>query len=310
MKMFKRLLCTVTALVTVLSFSVAAFAAPTTIEEIAEMAADAGVKDFPPDWDFMIEEIKKSQKLKDDGTLENDPSSDPEWAKQLEVYYALTNTFGSKSKYTRWASEFGKFAQWNSEDGSLSPLEEDASDSFLKKYDGVLGDYNRAVGSTAVGNTADKLFGTDNFDPDNNFLSPVMGWIYYIINTVFSVLAQLFMWGLLLQFGVDCLYIGVDFSRKIFTPFQERGEGKGGGFTLPLVSQEAANAVQGAATSGGGDHAGSKNKVVSYIIKRTPTIICGGVFLILVTGGWWSTFISKVAEIVITVLTYIMNFFG
>ena len=30
---------------------------------------------------------------------------------------------------------------------------------------------------------------------------------------------------------------------------------------------------------------------VSYIIKRTPTIICGGVFLILLTCGWWSTFI-------------------
>lgn len=310
MNMLKRLLCTMTALVIVLSFSVVAFAAPTTIEEIAEMAADAKVDDFPPDWDFMMEKIKESQEVDENGVLTHDYAPGSDEAKQLEVYYALTNTFGSKSKYTRWAAEFKKFAQWNSEDGSLSPLEEDAGDSYLKKYDEVLGDYNRAVGSTAVGNTADKLFGTDNFDPDNNFLSPVMEWVYYIINTVFSVLAQLFMWGLLLQFGVDCLYIGVDFSRKIFTPFQERGEGKGGGFTLPLVSQEAANAVQGAATSGGGDHAGSKNKVVSYIVKRTPTIICGGVFLILVTGGWWSTFISKVAEIVITVLTYIMNFFG
>lgn len=301
-------------------------AAPTTIDEIVAMATDAGIEDFPPEWGTMTDFIEQYSAVKEDGTLENDPTS-PEnklekIPEKLVVYNTLMNTFGSKSKYERWRAKFVQFAKV--EEGVLKPLEENQGDDYMNKYNGVLGEYNSSVGSTAVNNTADKLFGTDAFDPDNNFLSPVMDVVYYVINTVFSVLSQLFMWGMLAQFGCDLLYIGVDISRKFFIPFQDRNGGGGGigggrgvgstgGFKLAVVSADAASVVQNGATSGGGlsgDTMQSRGKVLSYIIKRAPVLIVGAVFLIMIAANWWSKLISIIASLAINLLTYVINFFG
>jgi len=60
-----------------------------------------------------------------------------------------------------------------------------------------------------------------------------------------------------------------------------------GGVQLPMVSEKAEKVVHGGTAGGSGDTMKGKNKIVSCLGNRIPTIVLGAVYLIMVFAGWW-----------------------
>lgn len=292
-----------------------------TFDDCVSYANDYGI-DFPADWETMIALVEEYSQVDENGVLVNDPTSIENVTTNVfntySLYSTLVNRFGSKSKYDKFKKAADEVLVV--EDGTYRPSQDNAGDSFMKRYKSVITNFNSHMSAGKVGSIADQIFGTSEFDPKNNFFTPAMDWFYYIINTLFSILSQLMMWLSLLQIGADILYITVDFTRKWLVPFKDAGgggaagSGGGKGFRLPIISEEADKAVHGGASGGvsggGGDHAISQHKVVSYVLHRSPIVILGAVFLVMTIGGWWSKFISICSALVVAFFEHVLTFFN
>lgn len=200
-------------------------------------------------------------------------------------------------------------------DGQFVSNDTSGSEQHEKEIEKFISGFNTKAGSNAVGNTADKLFGTGNFDPQNNFMSPVMDWVYYIVNTLFNVCSQCLIWFFILQTGADALYITIDFVRGFLLPFNKANTAGGEGthfVKMRIVSQEAYDSVYGAAAgdSSSGNNAISKTKVMVYLMKRWPVALLAATYLVLLFGGWWPKLIQVMSGLVIGLLTYVLRFFG
>lgn len=200
-------------------------------------------------------------------------------------------------------------------DGQFVSKDTSGSEQHEKEIEKFISKFNTKAGSNAVGNTADKLFGTGNFDPQNNFMSPVMDWVYYIVNTLFNVCSQCLIWFFILQTGADSLYITIDFVRGFLLPFNKANTAGGEGthfIKMRIVSQEAYDSVYGAAAgdSSSGNNAISKTKVMVYLMKRWPVALLAATYLVLLFGGWWPKLIQVMSGLVIGLLTYVLRFFG
>lgn len=288
------------------------------LPQLVELMGEAGLSDLPT-WEDLVETLAKEGT--EEGT-ENIPDSETEekYKRQLQVqiYSKLKAAYRTKSKYNAFKEEFESLAEID--DGTLARKEEFNTDSGKKRYDKLLNGFNSSSGAAAVEDTADKLFGTSNFDPDNNFLTPAMDWVYYIINTAFSVTSQLVIWGLLFQAGFDVLYLGVGFTRAFLCPFGGGGNGARQGdsgrksFCLPVISEEAVSALNSAGVVSpggkGGDSAIGGRKVWTYAKTKTPVVIMAAVYLLLLAGGWWGKLISVFSGIAVSILQYVLQTLG
>lgn len=235
-----------------------------------------------------------------------------------ELYNRLYKAFPSKTDYTKYRQDLIDGVSVNGDNGE--PSAKNQSDNGVKFYDSLKRTYSSAVSTSTMLKTVDGLFGTDKFDPSASIVAPLLSGFYEFVNIAFSFCSAIFMWGLLMQFGFDCLYIGVDFSRAFLTKYDESLESQGvlgnvkGQFKkgLPVISAEAYEIARGhgAGTGSGNDSAIGNNKVLKYVKMRAGVVILGGVFLVMVSGGWWTTFIGVTSRIVINVFTYVLDFFG
>lgn len=311
-------------------FTVPAYANTETIYDVYQYLSqsDQGANQLP-DWQSMTDVILE-MKGGEDGSGEIPDLTDPANEGYKNFYKAsqiLVSSFETEQNYNRWKAEWEKVAVYDQDQGLPVPVSNYTvpTDGEQRKFDKAANKFNQRVGATAVGNVADQLFATDNWNPDNNFMTPIMEWVYYIVNTAFSVISQLFLWAFLFQTAADALYIGIPFMRKWIGPFSARGGGGGGmggmggsgggegQFFLPVCSDEAEQAVNNGESGGAlgaGNSTGKSNKVLFYIKKRFAVIMFLAVYLILVFAGWWPQFISIFAGLVINAITYVLQFLG
>lgn len=284
-----------------------------------------------PDWQSMKDAIL-TMRGGEDGSAEVPDLTDPKNEGFKNFYKAsqiLVGAFETEQKYNRWKGDWEKVAVYDDSTGLPIPVSNYAvpTDGEQRKFDKAANKFHEKIGAKAVGDVSDQLFATENWDPNNNFMSPIMEWVYYLVNTGFSVVSQLFLWAFLFQTAFDALYIGIPFMRKWIGPFSARGGGgggmgamggmgaggggEGGGFFLPVCSDEAEQAVNNGESGGalGAGNATSKsNKVAFYIKKRFAVIMFLAVYLILVFAGWWPQFISIISGLVIRGITYVLTF--
>lgn len=316
-------------MVMLLIFAVPASADTETIYDVYQYLSqsDQGANQLP-DWQSMTDVILE-MKGGEDGSGEIPDLTDPANEGYKNFYKAsqiLVSSFETEQNYNRWKAEWEKVAVYDQDQGLPVPVSNYTvpTEGEQRKFDKAANKFNQRVGATAVGNVADQLFATDNWNPDNNFMTPIMEWVYYIVNTAFSVISQLFLWAFLFQTAADALYIGIPFMRKWIGPFSARGGGGGmsgmggpsrgeGQFFLPVCSDEAEQAVNNGESGGAlgaGNSTGKSNKVLFYIKKRFAVIMFLAVYLILVFAGWWPQFISIFAGLVINAITYVLQFLG
>lgn len=323
LKLYTRLVIFSGVLLLVLQLTlIPAQAALNTLDQVVDQLNSVGIDELPDDFKAM-EEWLKSDEAKDPSALGSEDEIQRATV-QKAVYSKLVTVYKTQSKYNAFLKEFTECCLI--EDGAIVKNPDMKGDSGEKRYNKVITSFSTTAGTTAVEDTADKLFGTDNFDPNNNFMSPVMQWVYYLVNTFFSVTAQLVIWLTLAQAGADVLYISVDFTRAFLVPFSKELRGGGGGmmggqenirkWALPVISEEAYRAIHGAGATGmsasmsGSDSAVGRNKVWSYVAGKTPVIIMGATYLIMVYAGWWPRLISIISGVVISGFTYVLNFLG
>lgn len=316
-------------MVMLMIFAVPASADTETIYDVYQYLSqsDQGANQLP-DWQSMTDVILE-MKGGEDGSGEIPDLTDPANEGYKNFYKAsqiLVSSFETEQNYNRWKAEWEKVAVYDQDQGLPIPVSNYTvpTEGEQRKFDKAANKFNQRVGATAVGNVADQLFATDNWNPDNNFMTPIMEWVYYIVNTAFSVISQLFLWAFLFQTAADALYIGIPFMRKWIGPFSARGGGGGksgmggpsggeGQFFLPVCSDEAEQAVNNGESGGAlgaGNSTGKSNKVLFYIKKRFAVIMFLAVYLILVFAGWWPQFISIFAGLVINAITYVLQFLG
>lgn len=316
-------------MVMLMIFAVPASADTETIYDVYQYLSqsDQGANQLP-DWQSMTDVILE-MKGGEDGSGEIPDLTDPANEGYKNFYKAsqiLVSSFETEQNYNRWKAEWEKVAVYDQDQGLPVPVSNYTvpTEGEQRKFDKAANKFNQRVGATAVGNVADQLFATDNWNPDNNFMTPIMEWVYYIVNTAFSVISQLFLWAFLFQTAADALYIGIPFMRKWIGPFSARGGGGGmggmggssggeGQFFLPVCSDEAEQAVNNGESGGAlgaGNSTGKSNKVLFYIKKRFAVIMFLAVYLILVFAGWWPQFISIFAGLVINAITYVLQFLG
>lgn len=316
-------------MVMLMIFVVPASADTETIYDVYQYLSqsDQGANQLP-DWQSMTDVILE-MKGGEDGSGEIPDLTDPANEGYKNFYKAsqiLVSSFETEQNYNRWKAEWEKVAVYDQDQGLPVPVSNYTvpTEGEQRKFDKAANKFNQRVGATAVGNVADQLFATDNWNPDNNFMTPIMEWVYYIVNTAFSVISQLFLWAFLFQTAADALYIGIPFMRKWIGPFSARGGGGGmsgmggpsggeGQFFLPVCSDEAEQAVNNGESGGAlgaGNSTGKSNKVLFYIKKRFAVIMFLAVYLILVFAGWWPQFISIFAGLVINAITYVLQFLG
>lgn len=310
-------------LILLLLMNMVAGAATISLDSLASQRADIvdhvdTSEEGWPSYDEMTDFIKEWTTKGDDGEIP-DPTTpeaiEDRVPKVLSYYSNLLSMFPSKNKYKGFIKQFSSVAEFD-DDGDIVQKESAVGEAADKKFKGLYTTVNNAAGSAAVSDVTSDMFGSDKFDPKNNFLSPLLESFYYIINTFFSGFSQLMFWGFLGQLAADMTYVVTDLFRWLLVPIDKERRKKAGkeqGFCIPVVSNEAYDTIFGnnTQTAGkNGDSALSQNKAWILFSKKTPLLIIAAVYIILVKAGWYQTFINVTAGLVTNFLSYVLRFFG
>lgn len=268
-----------------------------------------------PDWDSLLGDCEISDQEMTEGSLE--PTT--------KAARYLATVFTTKADYLKWKERVDKYVAYDSESESVGPVPKNdgtISASNEQNYNRTESAFDKAVARSSIKDLTYDIFGLDEWNPNNKVATAFMDTFKSVINQVFYIGSNVFMWLFLLQTMFDAIYIAIPVTRSILDmsggdAAASYGGGMGatgtkGKFKLKVVSNEAIAACKaemgGAGTGGygaGGDHTEGGNKVWEYIKKRASVIILLAVYLVLTASGMWPRVIGTFAEWVTSALSVV-----
>lgn len=267
-----------------------------------------------PEWDVFVAAAE--------ATTEDVVEFGPEQYQRYQNAVSIYNTFGTKSAYDKAVAKLKSYQiSYVAETDELVPV----NDSTKGQQDlaRAVDSFNSSMGSQVAENTISGIFDTQNFNPSAGAAAGFLDTFYMVVNTIFFVVSNVVIWWFLAQTSFDMLYIMCEPLRPIIGPANSGNGGLGGspmgqnaGWTayvnkainlLHLCSSEVAEACGGGGGGLGTNNAGGGNPWTRYFRKRAVVVICVGVYLVLVSAGWWPKIISWVAGIVTRLLGTIIS---
>lgn len=312
--------CIYTLVFTILASFSTAFAAGTiTAKEIYRAGtwseeAPSGEYDLPT-WDVFVDAANADSS--DVNAMGPDQYS--RYVTAVNVY----NTFGTMANYDNAVSDLRNYGvTYNADTDSLTPANETVKgqQDLARAEDS----FNSQMGSRVAENTISGIFDTQNFNPSAGAAAGFLDTFYMVVNTIFFVVSNVVIWWFLAQTSFDMLYIMCEPLRPLIGPAGANGNSGwgtqnavgGGGWQaainkavnlLHLCSSEAAEACGGGGGGFGGQNASNSNPWMLYFRKRGVVVVCVGVYLVLVSNGWWPRIIAWVAGIVTRILGTFVN---
>ncbi len=269
----------------------------------------------PPEWSTFKDAAEASS--------ETVHAFGPEQYQRYKNAVSIYNTFGTEAEYERAIKKLRSFSiGYNAAADELVPANNTAKgqQDLARAVDA----FNSSMGSLVAEGTISGIFDTQNFNPSAGPAAAGLDTFYMIVNTIFYVVSNVVVWWFLAQTSFDMLYIMCEPLRPIIGPANSSGGGfgsqnamgGGGGWQayvnkavnmLHLCSSEAAAACGGGGGGGFGQNASNSNPWWLYFKKRATVVVCVGVYLVLVSAGWWPKIISWVAGIVTRLLGTIIH---
>ena len=312
--------CVFALLVVLFSFMTTAFAAGTVTATDLYRAATwededpSGEVDLP-EWDVFVDAAEAEAS----DVNQFGPDQYARYVTAVNVY----NTFGNKATYDKAVEKLrGYSITYDYDADSLKPANETTKgqQDLARAEDS----FNSSMGAQVAENTISGIFDTQNFNPSAGAAAGFLDTFYMIVNTIFFVVSNVVIWWFLAQTSFDMLYILCEPLRPIIGPASaNNGGGFGtsqnanGGFfgyvnkafsLLHLCSSDVAAACgEGGGGMGMGQNASGSNPWMNYMKRRAIVVICVGVYLVLVSSGWWPRIIAWVAGIVTRLLGTIVN---
>lgn len=313
--------CVLALLVVLFSFMSTAFAAGTVTATDLYRAATwedeepSGEVDLP-EWDVFVDAAEAEAS----DVNQFGPDQYARYVTAVNVY----NTFGNKSTYDKAVEKLrGYSITYDYDAAALKPANETTKgqQDLARAEDS----FNSAMGSQVAENTISGIFDTQNFNPSAGAAAGFLDTFYMVVNTIFFVVSNVVIWWFLAQTSFDMLYILCEPLRPIIGP--SNGNGANGGFgtnqnadgtflgyvgkavnLLHLCSSDVAAACGDGGGGGMGvQNANSSNPWWNYMRRRAIVVVCVGVYLVLVSSGWWPRIIAWVAGMVTRLLGTIVS---
>lgn len=300
-----RMLALVMIFTTLASFSSFSFSAGGVTAKELYLAATWDSEDVsdvsePPDWDTLVNASE--------ATTDQVKEFSSDQYKRYQYAVRLYNMFGTKSAYDKAVKKLIDYGiEYEAETDSLvSSNKTTKGEQDLAR---AVDSFNSAMGSTVAEGTISGIFDTDNFNPSAGMAAGFLDSFYNVINTIFYVASNFVIWWFLGQTSLDMVYLMCEPLQPFIGPKNDPNAFKGldtnnagsvvksANFALGclhLCSTEASTAYNGGGPGGNGN-AGGSNKFVTYGKLRFPVLIACGVYLVLVSSGWWPKIISWVA---------------
>ncbi len=247
----------------------------------------------------------------------------PDQYQRYQNAVAVYRTFETRAAYERAVKKLRAYSiSYNAESDELIPA--NSTEKGKQDLARAVDSFNSAMGSQVAEGTISGIFDTQNFNPSAGAAAGFLDTFYMVVNTIFYVVSNVVIWWFLAQTSFDMLYIMCEPLRPIIGPANSSGGGGfgsqnamgGGGWKayahkafslLHLCSTDVASACGGGGGGGFGQNASNSNPWVQYFKKRSVVVVCVGVYLVLVSAGWWPKIISWVAGIVTRLLGTIVH---
>lgn len=241
--------------------------------------------------------------------------------KMGRVAALIVSSYGNKSKFESAVNDVIKSA------GNSITVDITTGDYYVTvseyagKMSSAVTNINSSLVAIAAQSTFDQIYDMSDWDPNEGIAADALAVVYNVINVVFYVVANLLMWLFMGQTAFDMLYIVLEPIRPFIGPKGSSGGGlaaNNGGegvlskLHIPICSNAAAEAVNGAGGGLGGNGAGSNSSkaAIVYLGKRAPLLITIAIYFILAVLGYWRLVISWVAGFVIKIIDFIISLGG
>lgn len=188
-------------------------------------------------------------------------------------------------------------------------LNETALENAWAEYNQLANEMTRIL-ARGQANTMTREVFTNEWNPTSAVTVAAMKTLSRFCNTAFKSISMALMLFVLLQSGLDGLYLAVDFTEGFLAPAASGGNGGNGdgilgGLTVPwkfnLVSREAISAKEsgsaGSVSDGGGFF--KNNIAVAYLSARFPLLLIVFVYIVLVATNVWTDIISGATSLIV-----------
>lgn len=312
MKLKRRVLTLLCAVIMTLSCTITAFAASVSVRDLY-WAFDGEA----PTWEDIVSVATQDS---EDIDIGDDAESEEEYKKYLKAV-AIYQAFGSAGAYNKILPGLQKYVAWNDDIEDIEPAINTTTGQ--QNYTRAITAFEGAVGAAVTEQTIDGIFDMENWNPNAGFATPFLDWFYGAVNTGFYVISNLVIWWFLFQTALDVLYLVAEPVRPFISSASGSSSGYSGSYSsnnagsfaskikIPLCSDDVIRACNGGGGNSGystyGGNAKTTNPALIYIMSRGPLIIVIGVYLVLVSTGWWPKIIAWVAGIVTRLLSLVIK---